>query len=859
MKRVFVRIVAFAAVLWIFSGCKKSTEVSPVSAGSSLSNARFPQQSAEIKKSPNDGSQDSFRDESQYIVKTIVSDLAQEVFFAAHHTLPNTDQFSVEVEENTNAPTDRPVYEVEIYLGTQHPVVRTELKVDGPIWSPDVYNDFTKLLASAVRLSNSKAPGNDSSALLAALTDGKASTIETENENLSSALQKDFTNERLHENAAMLLSAFALRDHAYNFSEISGPLCRITTHLCVAHYLSNQKQLGIAGQVAEAALFTLMNNETDALKRIHEIEAKDQSAAVWLRVLDAYNTDDYRNISKAEANSPIERIAWFYAYCEAVNVNLAWNKLSHMEKTTPDFDRIALGESTSVETGHELLQFSLALEIKELAAVYQFCRKQELQRDELIHALNELPENGCIANNEVKIISWGQWADFFQRHICNAIERNYRFIKNQWAEPDAAKEFSEKTEKSFSNLRLYPFVHALKDVNSLGLNNIDPERLRIVTSTPQLVPGRCWTHLYDNFSYISRLMTNSKTGLSFYGFAPPEPIEKEAHWHKHLILPGTAYGSLSRIDFPYIKNSSRFAALADKLHAICPFNQQVSSRIFEYRYDDGPTYEQAEALFRPVLAYSSSAMLHVAEALTNQPQNYEKLMLSAAEIDPSGYYELGNYFKARKEDDKAADYFEKENQYDLDSVRASHNSDWLAKYYLGKNETNKAERVVDAAAETYSEAGLQAKVNFLTAIGKQQEASEWTAKIEERYGHASSEDMGPAERVATPVSSPHAPVTLSDFHEAPTDGVQIQQEDNTVRNLGLGKGDVIVAIDSFPIHNFGQYLMYSYANSKPEIPLIVWHNNQYREFDVNRIYPEFQASGTNVLISHILANYYSKK
>ncbi len=94
-------------------------------------------------------------------------------------------------------------------------------------------------------------------------------------------------------------------------------------------------------------------------------------------------------------------------------------------------------------------------------SIYTLSHAGILTKKNVIAALNELPE-GCFTctgeETHVRVIGWGQWADFLQRHLCHAIQQNFYFMNHIWGVPDDAKEYAAKCEKSFDGLRLYPFV-----------------------------------------------------------------------------------------------------------------------------------------------------------------------------------------------------------------------------------------------------------------------------------------------------------------------------------------------------------------------------------------------------------------
>src|ERR1019366_7956307 len=71
-------------------------------------------------------------------------------------------------------------------------------------------------------------------------------------------------NQELHEQAALLLGAFLLREHSGKIFEIRSPLSRIAAHLTMARFLSGANSYGVNGRLAEATLLTLVNDEAPA-------------------------------------------------------------------------------------------------------------------------------------------------------------------------------------------------------------------------------------------------------------------------------------------------------------------------------------------------------------------------------------------------------------------------------------------------------------------------------------------------------------------------------------------------------------------------------------------------------------------
>ncbi|HVM50357.1 MAG TPA: hypothetical protein VMU04_20180 [Candidatus Acidoferrum sp.] len=776
-----------------------------------------------------------FQDESQFIVEAIVSDLAEQVSYAAAHRLPDSKAFSVTATEKPGSPPDAPVYDVRVRLSPDQREVKAELSTRGGIWSPEVYGPLTKELARAVGLKPPRAVKPDDSALVSKLLDNTAETIEAQNQAVSAALEKDFANPDLHEQAALVLGAFMLRENSGDFYEMRSPLCRLTAHLAMARFLRSGAGYDVNGRMAEAVLLTLIGAETPALERLKAIGTNAAPIAAMARALQAFNTLDYRPLDEATNRTSLETMAWFTARAYCTSTSAAWEKLSDEQKQNIDIGRIAHAFGYSVEIGHVLLETSLPLELQEINSVYSRSHDKELEMGQVATNLNALPER-CFTQEgttvRVRVIGWGQWADFFQRHLCHAIQQNFHFMDHVWGVPDEAKRFATQCDTNFGALRLYPFVRRFNCTDVETYHQSVDDAFKVTVATPHLVPSRCWNEL----CYKPR-------------FAPlysPNPNPHINEWHRHNPPPGTVYDLGPRLIQPSLIARPDVVAFMESLQKLAPHAWDIATQLETRKYRGHPTYEQAMALYGPFLPYSVGALSQVALTVTNDFGRYEKLMLQAAALNPQMYYTLADYMIDQKKDDKGAAYLEKACQTDPDAVRVSNHSRWRVWYYLKKGQTEKAREIADQAAEVYSCDGLEAKGNFLEATTNYDEAFEWFAKIEERYNRSSpvlyfclrqmgrTNDQRYAEEVKKRLKilfpKGMEKVALNDFQGAPTDGVLIMQENEPLKAAGLKKGDVIVAVYGTRVHHMGQYIYARELQHTPELSLIVWQGDAYREF-----------------------------
>jgi hypothetical protein len=779
--------------------------------------------------------QTPFQTESQFIVEAIVSDLAEQMVYASSHRLPDKQHFSVTATEKSGSPPDAPVFAVQVRLDSQPGDLKLEVNINGPIWSPSVYQGMAEALARRAGLKAGRPDKPADATLLGKLADPTPESIEQENRALSAALEKDFGNPELHEKAALLLGVFLLREHSGYFFEIRSPLSRLTAHLAMARFLSGTNAYGINGRMAEAILLTLMGDEAPALERLNAMGTNDVAVAAMVRALRTRNTGDYRPLDQAPDRSPVESLEWFSALANYVSTPMAWSKLSDEQRQTIDFVRAANQAGYSVEIGHQLLRASIPLELAEVKSVYELAQGEELAPRKLVKVLNELPER-CFHGDSggaahVRIIGWGQWALFLQRHLCHAVQQNFHFMNHQWGVPDEAKAFAARCDKEFGGLRLYPFVRRFNCTDEPAYHKSVDDGIKVTVATPQLVPAACWDRLWYR--------------VSFAEWYHPVPNLYLSEWHHHNPLPGTVYDLSPRLTHPGFTDRPDAIARFEKLRELAPYDCRIANFILTKKYNERPTCDQAMALYGTVLPYSQYALRKVANTVYDQPEQYEKLMLQAAELNPAVYYDLSDYALNRGDEDKAAQYLDKACAADPDSVRVSNHSEWRVKYCLKKGQTDKARQIAAEAGEVYSSRGLQAQAYFLEATTNYDEAFAWYAKVEERYDNPApllgfcaryqaqtgDQRFEPevAKRLQKLFPKGIEKASLNDFHDPPTDGVLIKADNDLLRSAGLKSSNVIVAVYGVRVHNFRQYIYGRDLKNTPELDLIVWQGDAYRE------------------------------
>jgi tetratricopeptide (TPR) repeat protein len=822
MRKICSIVSCVLAGIALVSGCKPKAS----------SQGEMPAAAHSVQ--PSNYFKTAFQSEAQFVVEAIVSDIAEQMYYAVNHKLPDSKYFGVTATEKSGSPIDAPMYDLQISLDQQHTGLQMPLDVNGPIWSPDVYGAVAESLAKAVGMNATGTAAGADTAMLAELLDGTGETIERENQTLSEALEKKFTDPQLHERAALLLGAFVLSGHAGFFSESRLPLCRLTAHLTMARFFEGANPYGLNGKLAEASMLTEAGDETPALAELKSMETNDVSVAAMVRVLQVRNTGDFRALSQAAHHTQLESEAWFRAMSDYASCPNAWGKLNPMQRQTIEFVRIANEMSPSVEMGHELLAEAIPLELTETEHIYEFCHDDKVDEAGLLKALNEMPER-CFTISpggevHVQVIGWGQWAFFLQQHLCHAVRSGFHFMNAMWGVPDEAKKFAEDCDGKFGTLRLYPFVRRFDCVDVESYHKSMDDSFRLTIETPQLVSAGCWNRLGYRTSFAPL-------------YRPPNSNPHINEWHNHNPLPGTVYALSPRLDHPSLVGRSDALARFEQLHELAPYNENISSFIVKKKYADHPTYDQVMSLYKNPLPWSVSAHRWLANTVYDQPDQYEKLMLQAAALNPDCYYDLSAYARRRNQDDKAAQYMDKAAELDPDAVRVSNSSEWRVSYYLKKGDVAKARDIADFAGEVYSGNGLAAKALFMELTSNYDGAFEWYAKIEERYNQSyqlasfcvryqdktgdKRFDPELQKRIKTVFPRGIENAALNDFKGAPGEGVIVQTVTDLSRAAHLNKGDIIVALNGTRVYDFTQYLYARERLQTPDMDLIVWQNNEY--------------------------------
>ena len=194
-----------------------------------------------------------------------------------------------------------------------------QLDVSNYLWDPANFSGLAKQL---IGLRNGVAPSPRSATdpeIFQRLIRPTPEVLVREDKRLSEALTQTPLDPELHEEAALLIGSFALRQAGACFYDVRRELSSLTAHLAIARALDQNS--GPCGELAEAILSTLCGRQSAALEILQRLERNRDTKAglplelntIWNRALTMRNTGDYRKLDQPEHASLLERLEYVRA------------------------------------------------------------------------------------------------------------------------------------------------------------------------------------------------------------------------------------------------------------------------------------------------------------------------------------------------------------------------------------------------------------------------------------------------------------------------------------------------------------------------------------------------------------------
>lgn len=833
-----------------------TTSLKPNEASTKASNEQ------EVSNAPR-AFQTSWQDETQYIVESVLLDLAGMSIVARTGNPFPQNELSVATREKR---LDGKLSYVATLNLPGGQLIEGEVVLDGSVWDPRAYGGIAEKLCQGIAPVRAEL---DAERLIKNLTEPTVDGLVKEDDYLSSFLQSNPSDPSVHVGASILMGAFALRENSGKFFTIRAELNRITAHLAFATALEKVAEekagagaVGRERQLAEGIHLALQNNQTEALRVLEELP-EDSVYGAWKRALNVRCTGDYRPLLGKNNRTWLEARETARAGVDRVSAVDIISSPSWKEVFGQTFE-IGMGSMTdwlrtlamrpgSIAVKHLLYGQSQLLsgEILEAKQAHEKIKNGDPGKQQIVNDLNErvMPfgagrGRGVDAGgNEEKqrVLDWSFWAGQSQRHICNAVVDEADMLQTIWGVEERAADFRKQSAEVFSTLRLYPFVKVVSAVDQEDYKMAQEEARKVMMESPEEVGPEIWNHTCYTNPYVELYIP------------PPHAYVNE--WHRHNPPPGTAYDPLPRMNQPSLVDGPGAVGRIEELHQRAPYDRNISFNLLRVKgKKDGRTlpYQEFYRIYSPIAEYDVVAMVQLANKAKTEgdEEEYKKLMTQAIKFSPDYRPSLASYHRGRGEDEEAVAIYLPwiEETTDLVSGEA-------AMYVVDYLETNgrgdEAEKVADRVAESYSVEGLLTKAILLEKRGDWVGAYEEHKKIFERYDDSSSlvpfleravapsvkdqlpdavaEDMDNRLVALASVSNVNVGerVQFQKSGQAPEKGVYVQIDDDTTRKVGLVKGDIIVAVRGYQTDNWETFKFLRNLNLLEPYVVTVWRNDSY--------------------------------
>ncbi len=720
--------------------------------------------------------------------------------------------------------------------------LHTTISIRSHIWAPDAYAPIAAVVVKGLARQDARADGEDT---IAKLTDLNATVLEDVNERLSAELRRRPLNADLHDQAALLAVALAIREQSGPFLDVRPALNRAVAHLALAEALRGGRQsTTLVGRIAECGVIVLAGRQADARQPLAALqgEALSPSARRWVQALRVLTAYDWRVLRGATDLSPIETRVHLRALHTRIGGAAAEEEADRLAAADlVDTGWLILSRDFNVGAGNRFAQPTLA---RTIAETTDMARRFGLDASTLTSVTQAVAGSAGAETrgqtrpvkqaDEARILDWKLMAGFYERHLLHAIAGVAQMFDNVGL-PDDRREFDGKTDWTFRALPLYPVLPLLHPSDPARI----PPAIKLVTLLARWQPQRLTAEAWG------WLAQDPKKGTL---------AEASAAWNEWFVPRNPAGTALTdvyrRLRGPCACENPPPAAVA-QARVVAPLRAVVADIDVEQRYGQHPQLADLQREYGDLADFDVSAMNRLAWSAADQPAEFAKLYTRVCEFVPDNYAYLGTYFAARDLDDDAARAF-RQMVTRGDPVASTAYIEWLINYEADHGRINEALRLASDAAAVYSASGLEAKADLLERLGRYGEAealhravadrykSEWglMAFHQRRSAHdQSGRHADEAARLMTLLGKGYMqPVSLAALVRdgQPDAGVLVTDAGPRLARAGLKDGDIIVTVNGIRVADWQQFWYAVRFSDDPRVTFLAWRAGHY--FDATAVF-----------------------
>jgi hypothetical protein len=774
-----------------------------------------------------DAGVDGPRTEHEWLVGAIVRDLSEMIWRAAGRLPDGGGRLQVRVvQEDPRQPR------VTVTLAAADGSVLRSGVVETKhfVWSPRDYQTWAAALLRAGGVAPSdSSQDEDGGRLIEALLEPTAAVLHREAAEVSESLEQDVRIASRHEDAALVLGAFALREAAGEFADTRALLSRMAAHLATARAL--RERSGPTGSVAEAVLLVLAGRQAEAMQALdalaNDARLPEASRSAWTAALRLRATDDWRQ--QPPGRSLLERREHYRALVTGYDPLHADELVDdRVGDEIPDRARISLQRLESAPQAYRHLRGALEREREELRAIWLSARRSPFDLTTNAAELDDVADGWLEEDGgrlHPRVLQWADWASAYQRHACMLADKEQTFFNQILDSGDIADEKWVAARKELGGLRLFPLVEQRRARTPADYARAMTRSVALVTAHPEQVTVQNWLALQKPPGFAPRHAGVPSADAWFTGFPA-----------------GTTYDSYHRMEH-LARLRAADVGTAEALRALAPYDHGVVGQLIVHKYPVQRSAADIGREFGERSHYDPLVMHWMAKCCADtDPALFREVTERLCRLDPERCIRVANQLADRGADQAAALAFQRAVDHGLDRSLVA-DQDWLTRYYYERGERAQAMKVARAVAATGTIEGMETLGRLLERMGRFGEARSVLHSAEERHGGSDAlmqflHRRGPAAHDEFVARTRHIfpdgleGVTLAELDQPPRDGIRIGSEHDNLRKAGVGIGGIIVAVDGFRVRSVIQYHVVRGFELGREMELIVWNGSAYRDVRV---------------------------
>ncbi len=797
-----------------------------------------------------------YGNEGQWLVATTATDIARLVRYARTSKLP---ELTLAVDSLPPA-GKLPAYRLRFAGDASWKAPAVDLQVQEHVWAPATYQPLAAKLLAQEGLKGKPSAGSDR--LLEALTDLRADVLLAENRRLSEELAAHPLDPRLHEQAALLLGAFGLREGEGTFADLRPTLCAMSAHLALAMALRGKAPVSSEGALASVLVDILSDRFVPAAAGLARLETtlKEPSAQPWLRALDLRASRAWKRLESPTRATLLERICFVRALHAAIGETPALEFLEQGgQEAVVDWVRILFSSpGVSVEVTNSLGSIAVAAELGDAAPLVGVA--PTASPETIIGALGRLEgqaEPRLGQGPRPVVASRTFLAAAAGRQILAAARAEVYGLDHMLGLEEDAHERSDELSKLLEPLALADLLR-LPWYSQRGQAGLQVQvgacarGAELLGRRPEAVGEDGWRAI------DSTCVKEREAGL----------VPRVEQWLEPAIPAGTAYAATARL---YVAARQKLGPEdAEALFALSPRSQTILNYYANQALRRGPTAEDIKAAWGAAWDTEALPLYMLVQLAKEGSSSAELLELRGRQcnLEASHCLEYGAELADAGQIEKAVSVYEKAVATVRDRVAVANDADWLADYYIDNGRTEAALRLASEVGEVYSAAGLFTQARVLERLGRLDEAEAVYRVESERYRsgglaafyvrRSRRGDQAYADRASLALKklfpSGLVPADITKMEPPPPfraagTGLPLDQRWMTPRYVkaGLQAGDIILAVDGIRIGDAEQWYCVRSFTDDPRISLVVERGGKLIEikglFQRDKFGPPAKAKG----------------